>query len=72
MNARLLRRVFNLDLNRECVSELGLCDLGKISNCDFLFFYFFFDRYCDCDLICDFTFAKSSFSSILSIMCSTV
>ncbi len=45
---------------------LGLCDLEKISNCKF------FDRYCDCDLICDFKFAKSRFSSILSIMCSTV
>lgn len=38
-------------------TAIGLCD-------------FYFDRYCDCDLICDFKFAKSSFSSILSIMCS--
>uniref|UniRef100_A0A672PNX6 non-specific serine/threonine protein kinase n=1 Tax=Sinocyclocheilus grahami TaxID=75366 RepID=A0A672PNX6_SINGR len=28
--------------------------------------------YCDCNLICDFKCAKSSFSSILPIMCSTV
>ncbi len=45
--------------SRLCV---GLFNLGKISNCNF------FDRYCDCDLICDFKFTKSSFSSILSIM----
>lgn len=34
------------------VLQIGLCDLGKISYCDF------FDRYYDCDLICDFNFAK--------------
>ncbi len=29
-------------------SVVGLCDLGKISNCDCFFFF----TYCDCDLIC--------------------
>ncbi len=48
-------------------TPLGLCDLGKISNCYFYLFcyFYFFGRYCDCDF-------KSGFSSILSIMCSTV
>ncbi len=41
-------------------TSLGLCDLGKISNCDLFVF------------LTDIAIFKSGFSSILSIMCSTV